>query len=124
MWQKSMRVLTAALFVGGLLACVATPVHADDDTFLKQLLKDPDYGKLNKFVADEVGPSLTAQKLGIEIGTLNNLAKKAKMSEDKVLDLFKDSLKDAKRKGLSAVTALQATIGAIAFRLAQEKDKK
>jgi len=118
MSKKFVRVLTIALFVGGLLACTTSPVEANDDPLLNQLLKDRNYGKLNKFIADEVGSSLSAQKLGMKIHILNNLAKEAEMSEDKVLDLFKDDLKDGKRKGLHSLFALEAITQSIAFALA------
>ena len=73
-------------------------------------------------MADEIGSSLPVKKLGIEIGMLNNLAKKAKMSEDKVLDLFKDALKTGKKLGLPAVTTLESTSKAISFRIALEEE--
>jgi hypothetical protein len=106
------------------LSTTAPPVAGTGDNYLDQLLDDPTFGTLNRFVAKEVGSTLTPQKLGVEIGILNISAKEAKMSEAEAMDMFVRGLKDAKKMDLSAISALHATSGAIAFRIALEEGKK
>ena len=102
----------------------SNPALGADDTFLMQVLKDPSFGRLNKFIANEIGAELSPEKLGAAISELNVLAKKAGMNENEVLELFKTGLSESREKGLAAASVLNATSHAIAFKLAMEKKKK
>jgi hypothetical protein len=83
MWSKLIRTAVVGLVTSTCFASATQVGLGGTDDFLKQLLTDPDYGRLNVLVADEIGADLTPQKLGVELGTLNVLAKKAKLPEDK-----------------------------------------
>ena len=99
---------------------------ATDNSYLKQLLDDPAYGKLNRHIALEIGVNLDASRLGREIGTLNLLAKRGKLPEEKVLEMFEQAVNAAASNGLSPapVFALDTIKGAISWRTAYEEHEK
>lgn len=103
------------------LATKAQPNPADTDALLEQLKGDAAFGALNSFVADAVGPSLSSKELGVRLCALNDLARQASMTENEVLDLFKQSLEEGQRLGLDPALSLGATQGAVAFRVALEQ---
>lgn len=115
-------IIALGLFV--IFGCIPVNAIAADDSYLKELLNDPSYGNLNRYITKEIGNSLAVRKLGIEIGTMNDLAKKAKLSQDKVLEMFKSAVKEGESLGLETVWALRSITDSISFRIALEEQEK
>ena len=94
--------------------------------YLEDFLQDSTYGKTNRAIADEVGSGISKKELGVQLGTLNNLAKNAEISASKLLTEYRAMVESLKAKDVEspAVQALDALARNIAWRIAYEEQQK
>ena len=99
---------------------------AEDAGYLTDLLRDLKYGAANRMIAQAISNRISKKDLGVKIGTLNNLAKQAEMSDGKLQAEFGATVESLKQKGITEaeVMAIDALADNIAWRLAYEQQQK
>jgi len=123
--QKTRRVLPSENWTNGLIEPIASSpprrtrvLNSSSSPYLDLLTTDPNYGRLNRYIVAEVDQRISDEKLALEIGALNELAKQANLAENDVIIMFDDAKLVARRHGLGPLEALNAVKGSIAWQSA------
>ncbi len=95
-------------------------ISDDGSAYLRLLSGDPEFGATNRYIIDAVVDQIKTHDLAVQLGTLNGLARKARISGAELLRQFRASEVEGKRQGLPPVFAIDAVSGSIGFRIALE----